>query len=325
MDTFSLGGAWSAGYRFFAPRLSLHLTILIVFGIAIPVAVQIFLVGQGPALDEPLPGRGTMAPAPGPLMGIIQLAAYILQLASYFTSWRLGFAPGQRLGGAILFGVLAGLLAMGVFALVGTPAVLIIGASVSSGIPFLGLLIGLTMLVFVMAIFYTLPAAVLATIAAIILSLSMLLSAVTGNVGLAATVIGGGSGAVVVMFLVLSVILLWLTTRLSCTTSVMADWKSYNLVAAIRESWRLTLEDQWAIMRYLLLIAFVLAALIVGIFLIAGMGAAAFLRSGATPPMQGMMAIWALIAIPFILLTVLVPAGIYRDLTRSTRAAEIFA
>ena len=37
------------------------------------------------------------------------------------------------------------------------------------------------------------------------------------------------------------------------------------------------------------------------------------------------MAIWAVIAIPFILLTVLVPAGIYRDLTRSTMAAEIFA
>lgn len=325
MDTFSLGGAWSAGYRFFAPRLALHLTILGVFAIAIPVAVQFLLTGDGAAPGGPPTGQSASASAAGPLMGIVQIVTYFLQLASYFTSWRLGFAPGQRLGGAILFGLLAGLLAMGVFALVGTPAVLVIGASVSSGIPFLGLLIGLTMLVLVTAIFYTLPAALVATLAAITLSLSMLLSAVTGNVGFAATVIGGGSGAVVVMFLVLSVILLWLTTRLSCTTSIMADWKSYNLIAAIRESWRLTLEDQWAIMRYLLLIAFVLAVLIFGIFLIAGMGAAAYLRSGDAPPMQGFMAIWAVIAIPFILLTVLVPAGIYRDLTRSTMAAEIFA
>jgi hypothetical protein len=288
------------------------------------LAVQFVLLGGANAAGGVMPGLSTTATA-GPTVGIIQLGAYFLQLASYFASWRLGFASGPRLGGAALFGVLASLLAMGVFALIGTPALLVMRAALSSGIPFLGLLIGLTMLVLVMAIFYTLPAAVLSTIAAIVLIVSMGLSAITGNVGMAATWIGGGSGAVVVLYLVLSVILLWLTTRLSCTTSVMADWKSYNLIAAIRESWRLTLEDQWAIMRYLLLIAFAFAALIIVFFLIVGMGAAAFFQNGNRAPIEAAVAAWAIIGIPFVLLAVLVPAGIYRDITRSAMAAEIFA
>jgi len=319
-----MGGAWSAGLRFFAPRLALHLLILILFGVVLPLAVQFVLIGAANEGGGALPGQSTSA-ASGPARGIIQLGAYFLQLASYFASWRLGFASGTRMASAALFGVLASLLATGVFALIGAPAFFVMRAALSSGIPFLGLLIGLTMLVLVMAIFYTLPAAVLSTIAAIVLVLSMGLSAITGNVGMAATWIGGGSGAVVVMYLVLSVILLWLTTRLSCTTSVMADWKSYNLIAAIRESWRLTLEDQWAIMRYLLLIAFAFAVLIIVFFTIVGMGAAAFVPNGGRAPIEAAVAAWAIIGIPFVLLAVFVPAGIYRDLTRSAMAAEVFA
>jgi hypothetical protein len=325
MDTFSLGGAWSAGYRFFTQRLALHLLVLLGLGIAIPLALQLALFGQISGVGGPLPAQSRLAHAAGPLEWVIQIAGYILQLGSYFTSWRLGFAPGQRLDGAFLFGILASLLGLAVFAIVGTPALFAIRASFSSGIPFLGLLVGLALLVLVGAVFYTLAAALLATIAAIVLILSMILSTMTGNVGLAATWIGGGSGAVVVMYLVLSVVLLWLTTRLSCTTSIMADWKTYNLIAAIRESWRLTLEDQWAIMRYLLLIAFVLAALLIVIFLIAGMGATALFGGGSFAPIGGVLVIGVIVSIPFALLAVLVPAGIYRDFTRSAMAAEIFA
>jgi hypothetical protein len=200
-------------------------------------------------------------------------------------------------------------------------------ASFSSGIPFLGLLVGLIPIVLVVAIFYTLPAALMATIASIVLVLSMLLSAVTGNVGMAATLLGGGSGAVVVLFLVLSVALMWLTTRLSCTTSLTADWKSWNLVAAIRESWRLTLEEQWPILRYLLLIAFALAVILIALSLVAGIGMAALVQGGslAAGGQIAALAIGLAIGIPFAFLNVLVPAGIYRQLTRSAMAAEVFA
>ena len=228
---------------------------------------------------------------------------------------------------ALLFGALAALLSSAVIAIVGVPALLAIWASFSSGIPFLGLLVGLIAFMLVFAIFYTVPAAFFATLAAVVLVLSMLFGAATGNVGMAATLMGGGSGAVVVLFLVLSLILLWVATRLSCTCAVMADWKSYNLFAAMRESWRLTLEDQWPILRYLLLIAGAMTLFVVLISVAAGAGAMALVQGGGlggAGPIAG-LALGLFLGIPFALLNVFVPAGIYRDLTRSALAAEVFA
>jgi hypothetical protein len=331
MDTFSIGGAWSFGVRLLTQRLWLQLLVLIGLGIVIPLGLQFALLGQVIGMNGTLAGQTPPAAAGNPLTGILQLVGYFLQLLSYFTSWRLGFAPQQPLPGALVFGFLAALLATLVFALVGVPALVAIGASFASGIPFLGLLAGLIALLLVVPIFYTVPAAFLATFAAFVLVLSMLFGAVTGNVGLAATLIGGGSGAVVVLFLVLSVVMLWIATRLSCTTSLMADWKSYNLLAAIRESWRLTLEDQWPILRYLLLVAFAMAVFIGLVSLAAGAGAAALLQGrnlggslAGAGPIAG-LALGAIFGIPFALLSVFVPAGIYRDLTRSALAAEVFA
>src|SRR6185369_1158623 len=96
------------------------------------------------------------------------------------------------------------------------------------------------------------------------------------------------------LFLVMSAALMWLATRLSCTTSLMADWKSYNLVAAMRESWRLTLEDQWVMLRYLALIAFGLALLLIAASLVAGIGAAAYFQGGLGPITGGRVVTLAL-------------------------------
>jgi hypothetical protein len=328
LDTFSIGGAWSFGLGFLKQRLWLHLLVLVGIGIVIPLGLQFALLGQVMGMSGPFSAQGQSAAASSPLTGSLQLVSYFVQLFSYFTAWRLGFAAEPRLPAAFLFGLLAALLASGVCAIVGVPALFAIGASFASGIPFLGLLVGLIVLVLVFAIFYTVPAAFFATLAAVVLILSMLFGAATGNVGMAATLIGGGSGAVVVLFLVLSAVLLWVATRLSCTCAVMADWKSYNLFAAIRESWRLTLEDQWPILRYLLLIAAVMTLFVLLISVAVGAGAMAFLRGGGAPQAAGPIAGLALaliFGIPFALLSVFVPAGIYRDLTRSALAAEVFA
>ena len=328
MDTFSMRGAWSFGYRFFAHRALLHILVLVGIGIAVPVLLQFATFGQVVGTPNPamLGSQSTQLGSSGILPPIVMLGVYFLQIASYFTSWRLGFSVGRPVGGAFLFGLLAALLTVGVFALVCGPAIWAGRAAASAEIPFMGLLITLIPTMIVAAVFYTLVAALIATIVSILLVATMLLGAVTGNVGMAATIMGGGSGAVVVLFLVLSVILMWLASRLSCTTSVMADWKTCNLLAAIRESWRLTLEDQWAILRYLALIAFALGVVIIGVSALAGFGAAAFLGEGAGP--RGQLAGLALghgLAIPLAFLAVLVPAGIYRELTRSSMDADIFA
>jgi len=327
MDTFSIGGAWSFGSRLLAQRLWLHLLVLVGIGIVIPLGLQFALLGQVIGMSGPFSAQSRAGLPTSPLTGIFQLLGYYLQLLSYFTAWRLGFAAERRLAPALLFGALAALLTTGVIAIVGVPALFAIWASFSSGIPFLGLLVGLVAFMLVFAIFYTVPAAFFATLATVVLGLSMLLGAATGNVGMAATLIGGGSGAVVVLFLVLSVVLLWVATRLSCTCAVMADWKSYNLFAAMRESWRLTLEDQWPIARYLLLIAGAMTLLVVLGAMAVGAGTLALLQGGglgAAGPIAG-LALGLLFGIPFALLNVFVPAGIYRDLTRSALAAEVFA
>ena len=320
-------GAWAFGYRFFAQRQLLHILLLVGIGIALPLLLQFAVFGRivgmsNPAMlgDRPTElGNGVTPP-------IVMMVGYFLQIASYFASWRLGFSLGRPAGGAFLFGLIAGLVTIGVFALICGPAIWAGRAAASAEIPFMGLLITLIPTMIVVATFYTLLAALVATIASIQLVLAMLLGAATGNVGWAATRFGGGSGAVVVLFLVLSVILMWLAARLSCTTSVMADWKTYNLLAAIRESWRLTLEDQWMILRYLALIAFAFGIVIIASSVAAGLGAAAFLgeTAGQRSQMAG-IAFGLVLAIPLAFLAVLVPAGIYRELTRSSMDADVFA
>jgi hypothetical protein len=329
MDSFSMRGAWSFGFRFFAHRQGLQFTILIGIGIVMPFVLQYALAGRMLGMTSPtMLGQSGMEAgvAAGTLLPLAILLSYVLQLASYFMSWRLGFGRDRSLGGTIVFGLVASLLALAVFAVIAAPALWLAQTAASSGIPFLGLLVALIPLVTVFALFYTLPAALLATIASILLVAAMVLGTVTGNVGMAATMIGGGSGAVVVLFLVMSVALIWLAARFSCTTSVMADRKSWNLIAAMRESWSLTLEDQWVILRYLALVAFGMAVAIIGAAMVAGMGAVAFLQGSAGATQQiGAIVVALAIGVPVALLTVLIPAGIYRELTRSSLAAEVFA
>src|SRR4051794_13593099 len=111
MDSFSIGGAWSFGFRFFGQRPAVHLLVLVGLGIILPVALQFALLGRLTGANAPLLGGSQPALAGGAFMVVVQILACVLQLASYFASWRLGFAGGERLPGALLFGALAALVA----------------------------------------------------------------------------------------------------------------------------------------------------------------------------------------------------------------------
>ena len=147
-----------------------------------------------------------------------------------------------------------------------------------------------------------------------------------GNIGFAATLVGG-SGLIAVVLLVMSAILLWLAARFSCTTSLMAERRSFNMIAAMRESWRLTLDEQWVIVRYLALIAFALALLLVGGAALAGVGVSAFVEGGALPEGESVAGalIGMAVGLPLAFLSVMVPAGIYRELDQGAMTAEVFA
>jgi hypothetical protein len=92
------------------------------------------------------------------------------------------------------------------------------------------------------------------------------------------------------------------------------------------DSWRLTAAAQWAIVRMLALIGGGLAVLLVGGALALGSGLAGF-----TQPVEALVRSDALavllrfgLGLPFALLTVIVPLGIYRQLSRADSSAEVF-
>src|SRR5437868_8668095 len=116
MNTFSIAGAWSLGLGFFTRHWLAMTALLVGLGLVLPLALQYALVG-GPIETVNL---GRVGPDPygnswlvdRPAVIAVLLAGYLGQAASYFASWRLGF--GTPLGRALLYGLLAGLLAIAI-------------------------------------------------------------------------------------------------------------------------------------------------------------------------------------------------------------------
>src|SRR6478672_11678618 len=119
MNAFSIAGAWSLGLGFFT-RHWLAMTLLLVgLGLALPLALQYALLGG--AIETVNLGRvgpdpyGNSWLSDRPVVIAVLLAGYVGQAASYFAAWRLGF--GTLFGRALLYGLLAGLLAIAIAAL----------------------------------------------------------------------------------------------------------------------------------------------------------------------------------------------------------------
>jgi hypothetical protein len=319
-----LAGAWSKGVRFLSGKAAGHAILLIGLGVAVPLLLQLLIVGRPIAFMNPPAAGGAaaaQAAAAGSAVAVATFIAYAFQLVSYFGSWRLGLARHESLGRAAGFGLLAGLIVV-----IGSGAAL---TALSAGLmqlaPAAGIVVAAIGFLLLFATFYTLLAALVAVTATLVLVLAMAFGAATGQVGLAATLVGG-SGFVVVILIVVAGLLVWLAARLSCTACVMADRRGLNPFAGIAESWRLTWEEQWRIMGYLALIGLVAALVVIGGTVIAGVGLAASLRGGPSPELGiAGEVIGVLLGIPFAYLTVLVPAGIYRELAGSAAPTEVFA
>lgn len=328
MNPFGIGSAWSLGFRFVAGQAVAQAMILIGIGILAPLALQYAFTGSVVGSMSPMMApRGLGNSAAAGLVAAAALAiGYILTAASYFATWRFGFDGGRSLIGAILYGLLAGLIATALIFLLA----ILVGAAAASRAETLNnmvlvVVIALIPLIAVFATFYTVLTAFFAAVVMLGLAGSMIFGAVTGNVGLAATLVGG-SGGVVVLLLVLSALFLWLTARLSCTGPLMAARRSFNFVVAARDSWRLTWEEQWPILRYLALIGFGMALLCLVAAVALGASAAMFFESGGAAGTQaGALILRVVLSIPLAYLTVIVPVGIYRELTRLEVSADVFA
>ena len=329
MDFFSIRNAWRHGLDLFSGHWLEHLVILLVIGI-VPIFGLPLLLAPPPSDPGTLriaqEAAGPMSAEGAVASGLAMVLGLTLQTASYFASWRRGLCPGRTLGGAIGYGLLAGLMIAIVYGLLMAAAVLASGWIGAGGAWLLGILVFLIPLATGFAIVYTLFAAFVAVFLATTLVLAMIFGTLMGDIGFAATLVGG-SGMITVVLVVMSAVLLWLAARFSCTTSVMAERRSFNLIAAMRESWRLTLDEQWAIVRYLALIAFALALILVGGTALAGIGVRGFVEGGVLPDQDSLAGalIAMVVSVPLAFLSVLVPAGIYRELEQGAATAEVFA
>ncbi|HST35858.1 MAG TPA: hypothetical protein VLK25_04420 [Allosphingosinicella sp.] len=332
MGQFSIGGAWSKGVGFVSQHAGGQAAILIGMGIAIPWLLQFLLGGQAEGLANP----GAMGPNAlagmaylGAAALLVVLISYILQTGSYFASWRLGLDAEGNVGAAIVYGLIAAVVLIGIFVAFGVVVALAFGTQLGGGTPpgagaVVLLLLLLIPLLILFAALYTAVMALVCVGMILVLLLGMAFGGMSAAPNPALAMAGGGAAAILIV-LAITLLFFWLTARLSCTTTVMADRGGYNLFSAMAESWRLTSEDQWRILGYLALLGIILCvgffvfALFVGASMMGGM-------QGGQPPAMGTgaMIVSLLVSIPFAYLTVLVPAGIYRELYGES-PAEVFA
>jgi hypothetical protein len=326
MTIFGFAGAWPLGFRLFAGRLGAHLVILAGIGVIVPLGLRIVaahILGDPDvaALD------GGSAFAAGGFAIAAAIAGYALQAGSFFASWRLGLGAAPSLGGAVGYGLGAGLLVM---VAVGILAV-ILGAAVTAlaTIPGFAVLVGLVLLVPLVALCAVLNAVFVAAAAlalGLLLSVTMVLGTATGNTGLAATLVGG-SGLVVVALIVACGLALWLAARFCCAGPLMAERRSLNPIAAARASWALTIDEQGRIMAYLAVLGLGFAILLAAAALAIGASAAAIgMMTPATLSGGLLLLLLGLgLGVPVAMLSVAVPAGIRRALNQSMEAVAVFA
>jgi hypothetical protein len=318
MNEFSFRRAWAHGIRFFAGRAAGHAALLIGMGVLLPVLlnlVQMWTMGWGAdAFAE--------AEAANSGMGLIVTAAgFVLQTAGLFASWRLGLARGESLRGALLFGLVVGLMTS-----VGVGLALVaVGMVFSTITPLVAAAAVLVAFVGLFAIVWTAYSALFAVGTCLMFLFALAAGATIGDMTFAATVVGG-SGFVWTLLVAASFVLVWLAARLSCTAVLMAERKSFNVWGAMRESWSLTWDDEWRIARYLALLGLVMALGLVAILVLARL-AITSMMVGASMQAIALVSgtLLFILYIPLVYIAVMVPVGIYRALAPAdVQAAEIF-
>jgi hypothetical protein len=319
-----LGSAWSKGVAFFSGEGVNHAIILIGVGVLAPLVLQYVLVGGAAGMMNPAmlgqAGLQSMATLGG-AFALVMLVSYTLQLGSYFGSWRLGLGEGENLAGAIVYGLVAGLIVIGLFIAVG-----IIAALLAAALGAVGVLLILLAIIPIFAFLYTVWAAMVAVGLAFALLLMLAFGASLGQMNASLEMLGGGAIVILLLFGLVA-LLFWLTARFSCATAIMADRKTFNPLAALGESWRLTAAAQWRIIGYLTLLSVVLFVVFFVVMMIVGLSMMGSVQAGNVPEMGVGTAIAGLVlGIPAAYLTVLVPAGIYRELAAAdVSSARVFA
>ncbi|NJS13975.1 MAG: hypothetical protein HC788_04355 [Sphingopyxis sp.] len=272
MNKISISQAWAYATSFFSDQHPNHAIALIGVGVAVPTLLNLLLGGAATMDPAALAaGTGSIA-ALGSTMFLIGILGFILQMGSYFASWRMGLTPGQEsVGSALSYGLIAALPVL----LVTMAFIIVIGV-------IFALLFG-----------------------------GAILPVLMGGGTPSDSQVLGSLGMMVFVFPLFLVAALWLSARFSVMGPVMAANRTYNPLTGLAESWRMTAASQWKIMGYFVLIGIIIViistifAMIFGISMLAG-------GEPGTGTMVAMSVMGAIIGIPLAYVYVGVPAGIYK-------------
>jgi hypothetical protein len=285
MRQFNIGSAWTKGTEFISRNAAGHAVILIGMGILVPGILQFAIVGGVAGMNPMMMGQNAI------LYGIV---CAVLALVAFF-----------------LFAML--------IAVIGAQAFQVGGA-----MALLALVVAVPVLILMAALYSVIVAAM--AVGMFLMLLVVLAFGASMGASNAALAMAGQGGLAVLIVLAVMALLFWATARFSCTTTVMADRKSFNLFAGLAESWRLTGPNQFRIMAYLGLLGILLCVVLVVIVMVLGASMMGSISSGEAPSMGiGSQIMLLAVGIPFAYLTVIVPAGIYRELFEEASVAEVFA
>lgn len=128
---------------------------------------------------------------------------------------------------------------------------------------------------------------------------------------------GGASAGLilfgVIFYVALIVFFLWFFGRLTVAGPVMAVNRSSNPFSAFAESWRLTSASQWTIVgfNFLMILLFLVFFFIISMVL-GGVASAVMTPDAGVGAMIGALVMALIVYVPVILVSVSMPAGIYR-------------
>ncbi len=282
MERLTIGGAFSRTFAFMAQNW-LRIILWLGGAIALIIALGMLTMGGSFAAMAASPGDMTQFIGFFARMALFGLAASVVLYAAGFMIWRGGLVPGST-AGDVGWALGAGALyALAYFVLLIVLYIVLIIAMVVFGLIFAAVGGG--------AVFT--PAAIQ-----------------SGAVG------GGAMVAIVLIYLLFLLAIMWFQARLSVAGPVMAARRLLNPITGISESWRLTGPSQWRIVGFTLLIsivtgiAVVVAAWILGKLL--GQGVVA------------LIVLAVLVYLPALMVWMAIPPAIYREIVPADDA-ETFA
>lgn len=297
MSEFSLGRAFSETFAFFRNN---WLSMLLWMGGAVLGLAIVFSVMVGG--NFALLASGTAGSAAGP----DNVSAVFAMIGQIF-----------------LFGLFAMVVVYGAGMMIWRMG---LSREASTGDVGWALLAGLT---YAFAMFVVMLAAYIALILVFIVVM-LVFGVAGGGMGAftdpASMSMGGGTiAAMIALYLAMIVAVMWLQGRLLAAGPIMADRKMTNPFAAIAQSWRMSASAQWRILGFLVVFAIVSYAIFFVLGMVGAVVVTALAGESARTGIAAMIVLAIVVYLPFLLLWMSIPPGIYRALGGIDDSAEVFA